>query len=277
MRSLSGILAAALLLAAACAPAARLPRLVLLAPFEGRLREIGYNAYYAALLAFEETGNTDHAALLALDDGGTAESAISRARAVSLDDTVAGVILVGPFAADARVQRELGEIPALVVGLWSSESPAANTIVLSHPAITDAVTVMPVSALSEADIETGTDTLWSDLAGLDDVQRLLPESETITLLTSGEPVSEQFEGRYRAVGMFTPPPNHLAGLTYLATTELLSAVTAARTPSAVMQALHETFPTTEGYWSAAPINAFQVGQRSFRRVALDDIIEQGQP
>ena len=45
-------------------------RVALLAPFEGRYREVGYNALYAARLAFADSSIMS-IELLAVDDGGT--------------------------------------------------------------------------------------------------------------------------------------------------------------------------------------------------------------
>jgi ABC-type branched-subunit amino acid transport system substrate-binding protein len=62
-------------------------RIALLAPFEGRYREVGYNAYYAALLALGESGSTQ-IELLAVDDGGSPATAAQRAAALARDPWV---------------------------------------------------------------------------------------------------------------------------------------------------------------------------------------------
>ena len=46
-------------------------RMALLAPFEGRYREVGYNALYAARLGFCRRQAILQVDLLAVDDGGT--------------------------------------------------------------------------------------------------------------------------------------------------------------------------------------------------------------
>src|SRR5689334_20990094 len=63
---------------------AGIQRIALLAPFEGRNSEIGYDAYYAVRLAIQEHGN-DNIELLAIDDGGSSASAMNRAKALASD------------------------------------------------------------------------------------------------------------------------------------------------------------------------------------------------
>src|SRR4051794_35174325 len=67
-------------------------RIALLAPFEGRYREIGYNALYAARLALADAADPQ-IELLPIDAGG--DQAAERARALSLDPQVKTVILLG--------------------------------------------------------------------------------------------------------------------------------------------------------------------------------------
>jgi len=74
-------------------------RVALLAPFEGRYREIGYNALYAARLAFTESGFAN-VELMPIDDGGSVVTAVLRARALTHDPQVIGALILGYQAAD---------------------------------------------------------------------------------------------------------------------------------------------------------------------------------
>ena len=80
------------------------PKLVLLAPFEGQYREIGYNALYAMQMAVADAGPAG-AQFLAVDDGGTVESATARVDALNLDPAVAQIIALGPHATSAAAQQ----------------------------------------------------------------------------------------------------------------------------------------------------------------------------
>lgn len=105
-----------LALASGCAisRAPALPRLALLAPFEGEQRAIGYEALYAARLAIEDAGLVVE--LYPVDDGGTLASAADRARALAGDPLTMMVLLFGDRAASGNVQTNLADLPALIVG-----------------------------------------------------------------------------------------------------------------------------------------------------------------
>jgi ABC-type branched-subunit amino acid transport system substrate-binding protein len=95
---LASCLSLANLLLAACLPATRPAfKIALVAPFEGRYRNVGYEVIYAVRLAIRETnaagGVVGHTVeLVALDDGGSPASAIEQAHKVISDPQVMGVI-----------------------------------------------------------------------------------------------------------------------------------------------------------------------------------------
>lgn len=69
----------------------------LVAPFEGRQRDVGYDVLYSARLAvreINEAGGIDgrRVALVALDDGGSAEFAQGTAQALVIDPSVVAVV-----------------------------------------------------------------------------------------------------------------------------------------------------------------------------------------
>jgi ABC-type branched-subunit amino acid transport system substrate-binding protein len=119
-----------LLLAACTASTQPVVKIGLVAPFEGRYRQIGYEAIYAARLAIREInarGGIDghRIELVALDDRGEPEKAITAARQLALDPQV--VVLVGhlwPDSSDAAMQIycEAG-LPVIII---ESATPACE-------------------------------------------------------------------------------------------------------------------------------------------------------
>jgi ABC-type branched-subunit amino acid transport system substrate-binding protein len=94
-------------------------KIALLAPFEGRYREIGYDALYAVRLAIADSGITN-IDLLAIDDGGSIKSAIDRAYAIRQDAAIEIVIALGSFATAPEVQVAYGDTPVIIVGHWNA-------------------------------------------------------------------------------------------------------------------------------------------------------------
>jgi ABC-type branched-subunit amino acid transport system substrate-binding protein len=94
--------AAWLLVAALCLPACvpvtrPVVKIGLVAPFEGRYRDVGYEVIYAVRLAVREANAAGGAAgysveLTALDDGGDPAAAVEQARKLATDPQIAGVI-----------------------------------------------------------------------------------------------------------------------------------------------------------------------------------------
>jgi ABC-type branched-subunit amino acid transport system substrate-binding protein len=103
------------LIMAGCAlqPDAPRYRIALLAPFEGRSREIGYEALYAARLALTERDSRYD--LLPIDDGGTSASALERARALARDPAVLVIIVLGDHAATPAIIAALDDLPAVTL------------------------------------------------------------------------------------------------------------------------------------------------------------------
>lgn len=85
------------LLLAGCASVAPVVKIGLVAPFEGRGRDIGYDAIYSARLAVREINeaggiNGTRVALVALDDGGRVDLADGAAAALGIDAGVVAVV-----------------------------------------------------------------------------------------------------------------------------------------------------------------------------------------
>lgn len=92
------LLPACCLLLSACFPVTRpVVKIGLVAPFEGRYRDVGYEVIYAVRLAVREANQRGGVAgyaveLLALDDSGDPETAAAQARKMAADPQVVGVI-----------------------------------------------------------------------------------------------------------------------------------------------------------------------------------------
>ena len=97
-RVLAGVLCGVALALSACVPATRpVVKIGLVAPFEGRYRDVGYEVIYAVRLAVREAnaaGGVDgyDVELTALDDSGDPAMAAEQARKLGTDPQVVGVI-----------------------------------------------------------------------------------------------------------------------------------------------------------------------------------------
>ncbi|MGQ0600780.1 MAG: ABC transporter substrate-binding protein [Anaerolineales bacterium] len=123
------------LLLTACAVTRPVVKVGLVAPFEGRYREIGYEVIYAARLAVREANAAGGVAgysieLLALDDAGDPEMAVEQARKLATDPQVVGV--VGHWRAEtteaAAAIYESDGIPLLATGLIGELPPSVFRI-----------------------------------------------------------------------------------------------------------------------------------------------------
>lgn len=130
----------------ACIPLTRpVVKIALVAPFEGRYRNVGYEVIYAIRLAVREANANQGVAgysieLLALDDGGDELAAMEQARKAASDPQVLGVIghWRGPTTTAAAPEYEVAGLPVLATGyapdlpasafhLWLPESPCTQT------------------------------------------------------------------------------------------------------------------------------------------------------
>jgi ABC-type branched-subunit amino acid transport system substrate-binding protein len=117
------LLALALLFAAGCASVDPVVKIGLVGPFEGRHRQIGYDAIYSARLAVREANAAGgiggyRVALVALDDRGDPELAAQAAASLALDPAV--VAVVGHYLPEtteaARPIYEEAGLPLIVTG-----------------------------------------------------------------------------------------------------------------------------------------------------------------
>ncbi|MBI5666506.1 MAG: hypothetical protein HZC41_00740 [Chloroflexi bacterium] len=243
------------------AKAGEISRIALLAPFEGRYREVGYNALYAAKLAFQEWPETP-VELLAVDDGGTVDSAIDRARALAQDPLVKAAVVLGYAATEVETLRACGNLPVVVVGWWGAKPITENVFVLASPRLDDLLTVDSRIEVTEA-ARLDTPLSGGDVFALAQFARLRPTLAGVTVLSSARLPDAAFAERYQQMGMFVPPPGLLATLTYDVFGWLLAALHSpepdvmAALSSGTYSGLNGRLRFEQGYWTDAPVYAYE--------------------
>ena len=122
------------LLFTACAVTRPVVKIGLVAPFEGRYREVGYEVIYAARLAVREANAAGGVAgysveLFALDDGGDPAMAVEQTKKLAADSQVLGVIghWRGETTIAAASEYERTGIPLLATGFVSEALSSAFT------------------------------------------------------------------------------------------------------------------------------------------------------
>ncbi len=231
----------------ACVPST-LPtvKIGLVAPFEGRYREIGEEVIYAARLAVREANANGglggySVELMAFDDGGDPAQAAEQARKLATDPQVVGVIgdwLDSTTVAAAPVLDEAGipflattiaaDLPATAFRLWLTDSAylAAAPDSLHCP--------LPCDDLETLDWLTAhcplptDDCLGPPLWGLRQFPRLAPDAAEGIYFIAPAPLpadstDPKFADRYRAVSPGVEP-RFLAALAYDAAEILFSAI-----------------------------------------------------
>lgn len=238
-------------------------QIALLAPFEGRYRDLGYAALYPARLALADS-MADHLTLLPIDDGGSVERAVERAQALALDNRIKAVIVQGLHGTDPAVLAALHDLPVIVVGEWGLRQPPANVFVLSSRDI--------ATQLNAADMRGGLDALLAqdaaliiagDILALPGVTEMHPAPHQLTILTSGSPPEPMLRQRILASDPYAVEPNHLA-MTTMDAVGLAAWAVQQRGQS--RQAAIEMLTTADyvgysgsihfadGFWSGAPVN-----------------------
>jgi ABC-type branched-subunit amino acid transport system substrate-binding protein len=241
-------------------------RIALLAPFEGRYREIGYSAIYPARMALADMGLA-YLELLAVDDGGTIQTAQARARALVLDDSIKAVMILGYDSADQSVLQVLSDMPIIIIGEWATVPIRDGVFILSHvdiPAMLSYVGRLDITATIESPFFGGDAFGLFAYADLYNHTRPAPH---VQVVTSGRLADEAFTARLLASDIYVPRPNHLSTMVYDAT-RLLATVIADGDVSrqAVIDALYRVDFMGEqvgridfgddGYWADAPLYTY---------------------
>lgn len=235
-----------------------LMRIALLAPFEGRYRESGYNSYYAARLAMQDFADST-IELVPIDDGGSIKGAIDRAKALKRDSLIKVVVALGHTATDAQVQQALGNIPMVVVGDWGNAPDSSHVFALTSDKLSGMTGISDEMDMTEAaqDITLIT---GGDLLSLAQFPLLRQDITGIRIMSSGSLPDVVFRARYLESAQFVPEPGLLATLTYDA---FGMAIQAAQSGDAYKsltqmnyQGLNGTIQFADGYWVDAPINRY---------------------
>lgn len=250
-------------------------RVALLAPFEGRYREIGYNALYAARLAFANIPDTS-LEFLPVDDGGTLERAVDRAHALALDPQLVAAVVLGYHAAAPETLTAFEDIPVLIVGDWSMPPEINSVFVLSNPALAAQITATTHIDVTDAAL-LETPVIGGEVFALRGFARLRVSPSGVTVASSGSLPDTQFTERYRQSDPFAPQPGLLATLTYDAFRMIMLVDQADRTSmntalqNTSYEGLNGTIRLADGYWENAPIHfySYENGQLT----TADDIVE----
>jgi hypothetical protein len=172
-------------------------RIALLAPFEGRYREVGYQALYAGRMAIAEANRID-LELLAVDDGGSVETAIDRSNALNNDPLIEIILVLGIHAADEQVVKLL-QPPMIMVGEWD-DNELAELAAQTDPFTCGSLCLIPSFAL------------------------LAENPALATIKVSAEPVDDAFRERYVNFDQFVPEPLPIAQQAYSATRYAIATV-----------------------------------------------------
>jgi ABC-type branched-subunit amino acid transport system substrate-binding protein len=241
-------------------------RIALLAPFEGRYRDIGYSAIYPARLALKDAG-LSHLELVAVDDGGTLQTAQERARALALDDSIKAVMVMGYDSADVRVLEALGDLPVIIIGEWATTPIHDHIFIVSNSQIPDML-----SYVGRLDITAPLETLFQggDAFGVFAYADLYNQTSPlphVQVVTSGAFAPLEFRERLLASDIYVPKPSYLSTTIY-DTTRLLAQVIADADMSrqAVTDAIRSADYMGEwigrirfgddGYWADAPLYTY---------------------
>ena len=233
-----------LLLFTACTPqASSTPKIALLAPFEGRYREIGYEALYAAQLAIGDNGES-HIDLVPIDEGETLELTVLRAQALTQNPDIAAVILVGTQSTVPEVQEVLNSILHIVAGYWDTAPNQETAYMLASPEID----VRAQSRNAESEVATVIEQSDSSLS-------------EITILTSGNLPDENFTERYLNSAEFAPQPGIVATLAYDATAIAIQSIQQNVSLDEIeYDGINGVIQFENGYWLNAPINTFSYSE-----------------
>lgn len=228
-------------------------KIALLAPFEGRYREIGYNALYAARLAIADSGY-DYIDLLAIDDGGNIESAIDRAHAIQLDPQIALTLVLGLQASDSQVQDAFGQHHVLIIGHWNAQPTGENVVMLTSPEIDTHLSQPQPDSITSL-TKNNFPLIGSELFALKQIPLLYTDLRGMTILSSASLPDANFAERYLASDSFVPQPGLLTTLTYDATHLAIESVVN-KTPLRETQYIGINGIIAfdrDGYWLDAPL------------------------
>jgi hypothetical protein len=249
-----GLFAFLMLVLSSCAvvQSGSISKIALLAPFEGRYREIGYNALYSVRLAIADSSTQD-VHLLAVDDGGTIESATNRIHALNIDPNIEAIIVLGQFASHPDVQQS-NDKPLIIVGYWGHELADDNSLMASHPEIAEqSINIGDITALNLDEKIIG-----NDLFSLEQVPDLYDDLSQLEIVSSGVLPDADLRERYINSDLHVPEPNLLATLTYDVSRLVIDAIqTHTAIADMTYSGINGEINFVNGYWQDAPINRYR--------------------
>ena len=150
-----------------------------------------------------------NAALLAVDDGGSIETAIQRARALAADAQIIGVVALGYDAADESVQAVWGELPVIIVGNWLVKPQADTFFIFSNQDIGDRLSYSERLEVTDA-AHVEVPFVGGEVFALRGFRQLRENLDGITVVTSGRLPNAGFQQRISANFQFADAPGVLA-------------------------------------------------------------------
>lgn len=244
----------------ACSPTSATPpiqRIALLAPFEGRYREIGYDAIYPVRLALSDA--TSPLVLVTVDDGGTPESAATQARRLAADPTILAALVIGPIATHPSVLQAFEDVPVVSLGLWNA-APTDGVYLLASEKLSSLRTSAAPS-LSIA-VDTSAPVTGGELFALKQYPVLRPQTDGVSVVLSAIAPPPDFSQRLSESGLYVPSAGALATIAYdaggllhtvLATTTTRADVHTALTSISYNGLNGRIAFGEDGWWSDAPI------------------------
>ena len=266
------------LLISACATVPTPTRIALLAPFEGRYREVGYNALYAARLALSDANHTG-VELLPVDGGGTVKTATDRAHALVADPQVALVLVMGYAATAPDTLDTFANMPVMVIGEWGAQPVGDRVFVLSNPNLDDLLTI-PVRTEITTAARLATPLTGSDILALEQFSKLRSSLDGITIVSSATLPDSEFREQYVSSDTFAPEPGLLASLTYDAVRVAIESVSVSNHRAAVSQSLSNMNYTglngeiafENGNWRNAPMHTYRYDANG-GLIPVDGVVE----
>jgi hypothetical protein len=235
--------------------------IALLAPFEGRYREIGYDALYAAHMAMHDLARGD-LILLAVDDGGSVSSTRDRARALAINPQIKAVVVLGYVASDESVQSAFGDLPVIIVGEWLTEPQSDSVMMFTSRDIREQLTQDDRIELTMA-ANVDAPFTGSEVFALDSFTKLRQNLSGIRVASSSQLPNEDFTRRILETDPFASEPGLLSTTTYDAIQMIADVIDWRNTRRrAIVEALNDDQPFSgingdisfsEGYWEQAPI------------------------
>jgi ABC-type branched-subunit amino acid transport system substrate-binding protein len=239
-------------------------RIALLAPFEGRYREVGYDLLYAARLALQE-GGYENVQLLPIDDGGARESARDRAAAFAGDSQVKIALVAGYPATEPQTEEAFADVPQLVVGHWDIERNEDTIFILANAEIATQITAPKRIEVTDA-AERSTPIIGGEVFALKQFPLLRDDLEGITILSSAALPTPDFSERYLRSDLYVPQPGLLVTLAYDAAHLAAQTVESNPARTEVLNTLQTINYTgingsisfdKSGYWSNAPLHTYR--------------------